>query len=149
MRKIPAEFSQIRLRRTSHNRDVVRNKLIFMNIFFIITFLFLSLLILILINYLIFKIISKNKKNLKTILLSATTSAIITTLALDSFDLLFRIITSFIASGKIAQKRIVMAIKLHYIFEIWIQEIILLFLIIMVLSLIVTLIINKLKVHKN
>ena len=121
-----------------------------MNIFSIITFLFLSLLILILINYLIFKIISKNKnKNLKTVLLSATTSAVITALALDTFDLLFRIITSFMISGGIDSKRLSMAIKLHYIFEIWIQGIILLFLIIMALSLIVTLIINKLKVHKN
>jgi len=121
-----------------------------MNLFTTITFLTLSLLILIAINYLFYKVISKNKRSsLKIVLSSALISGIISTLALDAFDVLYRIIEGLIKSGGSASKGIVDFIQFHYLPGFWIEEITLLFLIVIVVSLITTLIISKVKVHKN
>ena len=121
-----------------------------MNFITTITFLLLSLLILVAINYLIYKVISKNKSsNLKIVLSSALISGIISTLALDAFGVLHRIVDGLIKSGGLASRGAMEFIQFHYIFVIWIEEVTLLFLIVIVVSLITTLIISKVKVHKN
>ena len=119
--------------------------------FGILIFIFLSLCIVIFVNYYFYKIFYFKIKETKLIhiMISAFFSFFFSTLLVDTFDPIARIIEGLILNyKKINIDGIILVLRLKYIWEFWIEDIILYAIMIAPISLIITFIIS-LKYKKN